>query len=1086
MKHLYHVTMTALLSTLCALATARDNPRLTVPLAVGPPKVDGRLDDPCWSEAPALALTSIREAPLKNASAVRVVYDKHNLYVGVRCEEAAMGRLRTAWTHAEERDNAIWQDDCVEVFLDPLSRGTATGAHIVVNSAGVWYDAWDGDRSWDCGLRSGIAKEGDAWTIEIAIPFDDLGFRPKGGERWLVNIGREQKPANELSCLGRGSGNFGNPERYVSMVFSGGGPIRLLAVAAQGKPTLRLRVTNAGVDTMELKAVVRSTRGTKLIGETTSTIGVPRGKAETLELPYRAEPGMQTVSLTVTGATDGTVLYGNDIQVRRPGKKARRRVWRVAEPLYEPLLSDEPTGLVRQGAMYWMPEIDHGKFWLFANQYGVRYVKAEMYDLVAKWLLRPLHNSYVLTTPHYDAFQHYRDRDYGAILYAKPKGAKLPNGVPGDFLPDPAFTEAYLADVRSTLGEYGDVVWAVSFGDEVVDHVEASGIKLFAKHADEYPFIRQVDAEVKARFGHGQFGIPHSISDPNQFRWIAYRRWLTTTLNGLLVRLAETVRTTRPGTYVISDDPVALHHGLDYSAMRGHADIATHQLYPRRDPNFPYFGYLTKVVADLTGIEEIWPCPHVEEYGASFRPEEVLELLSQVVRNGATGYHLYLGDTVGKRKGKRCLMNEFYGAPDRWQVIMAALAEMRRTRKLAFPGADCAVLFATDTVASHPGRSVSEKIPCQYTLLGPMAGVFFRFVDEYQLERDEVDLAAYRAVYVPDAATVRQTTGERLRTYVSGGGTLVVTDPEAFSSYSNGEPADELRNALFGAKIDRPKRRRTLTWRDRELPVQSVAYRFVSNSDGTSIVARFDDGTPAILKHRLGKGVCYAFASSPCTRKALGNRAWRDAFVGFQRELGLRAGRRIWRFHFPTGLTQPPPREQGRCLTNNHITWRSFTPITDANVSTSGCYTYSVRPDSIRDQGGVVDIPFAEGDLTDRREAPTAGDVISKKSKIQDWVVRYKKPDAFDIIIDLGGAFAVNRVRLFYSGPLPGLRVTVSPDARTYTPVKSVGVAEAAPRDVADVRLDFDAVSTRYVKVSFPERSAPGLLVLAELEVWGP
>jgi hypothetical protein len=75
-----------------------------------------------------------------------------------------MANLRTAWSHAEERDNAIWQDDCVEVFLDPLSRGTATGMHIVVNSAGVCYDAWDGDRR---------LLDKNEWTGEMNLsPFD--------------------------------------------------------------------------------------------------------------------------------------------------------------------------------------------------------------------------------------------------------------------------------------------------------------------------------------------------------------------------------------------------------------------------------------------------------------------------------------------------------------------------------------------------------------------------------------------------------------------------------------------------------------------------------------------------------------------------------------------------------------------------------------------------------------------------------------------------------------------------------------------------------------------------------------------------
>jgi hypothetical protein len=232
--------------------------------------------------------------------------------------------------------------------------------------------------------------------------------------------------------------------------------------------------------------------------------------------------------------------------------------------------------------------------------------------------------------------------------------------------------------------------------------------------------------------------------------------------------------------------------------------------------------------------------------------------------------------------------------------------------------------------------------------------------------------------------------------------------------------------------------------------------------------------------------VCYAFASSPCTRKALAKPEWREAFAGFQKELGLRTDQKIWQFHFPAELIKTPAEEPGHCLTNNHITWRSFTPIAAANVATAGSYTYSLPPDSIRDQGGTTAISFAKGDLTDRRDAPTAGDVVSKKTDLQDWIVRYKRTDAFDIVVDLGELRDVNRVRLFYSGPLTSLSAAVSADAQAYSTVASETTVKAEPQDVADLSLVFDTVSTRYVKLSVPERAAPGLLVLAELEVWGP
>jgi len=1085
MRRIIRTVLVAALTGIPVLLPAQPAKTVHIPRLRSAPAIDGALGDPVWDAAATVTLREIKGGTLKNATSGWLGYDAAFLYVAVRCEEADMANLRTAWSHAEERDNAIWQDDCVEVLLDPLSRGTAIGMHVIVNSAGVCYDAWDGDRAWDCEVQAATALGEDAWTVEIAIPFRDLGSRPKGGERWLLNLGREEKPAGELSCLGAGTGGFGNPERYVSGVFAGGGAVTINSVAVGGKDIVQLSVANTSNTRAEFEAALRVLRqGRTVFADSATAVAEPNAAAE-LRVRYQSRPGTQTLRLLVTDRGTGAKLYRNEISLRKPGTEPKKRVWQLSDPLYEELLSDAPTCLVRDGAVYWFPEIDHGKFWLFGCQYGVRYVKAEKYAMLAEHLLRPLNNSYVLTTPAYNAFEHYRKHGVKSILYPNTKGVKYAEGVPVTFLLDPASVEKYLADVRSTLAEYGDVIWAVTFGDEVVDIVESRGIQLFTEYAEKHPYIKQVDAQVKAQYGAGRFGIPQSKADKNAFRWIAYRRWLTANLNGLLAKLAKTVRETRPGTLVISDDPVALHHALDYSGMRAHADIVTHQLYPRRDATYPYFGYITKTLADLSGVAEVWPCPHVEEYGISYRPEEVLEELSQVVRNGGTGFQLYLSDTVGRRKGKRCLMNEFHGAPDRWQVITAVLAELRRTRKLRFPDPDCAILYGTDTIASHPDRSVSESLPCQYTLLGPLARSFFVFVDEYQIERGEIDLTRFRALYVPDARYVRRSTASALRTYVEAGGTLVATDPRALSSFSDGADSGSLRSELFGVTAAGTKRRRTLTYAGRTLPVLGAAYNVTPSADA-EIVARFDDGTPAMVTHRVGKGSCWYLATSPCTRKALADTGWQAFFSELQEKLGVKTGRDIWRFRFPASLIEPRATPKGKCLTNNHVSWRSFKPILDCNVDSAGSYTYSMPPDNIGDQGGTGAVSFAKGDLTDRCAAPEAGDVISKKSKIQDWIVRYRKANPFDITFDLRQPREVHRVRVFFTGPMTALSVTASSDGQQWQHVGLSSSVVTGSRDVVDIAVEFDSTPARYVRLSFAERPPDSLFALCEVEIWGP
>src|SRR5438046_6839595 len=100
------------------------------------PVVDGRLDDPEWSLAPAV--TYFRQtdpdegAPVSEATAVRVLYDGTAVYVGARLFDSAPARIvrrlarRDASTHSDE----------FRVFLDSY-HDRRTAFEFVVNAARV-------------------------------------------------------------------------------------------------------------------------------------------------------------------------------------------------------------------------------------------------------------------------------------------------------------------------------------------------------------------------------------------------------------------------------------------------------------------------------------------------------------------------------------------------------------------------------------------------------------------------------------------------------------------------------------------------------------------------------------------------------------------------------------------------------------------------------------------------------------------------------------------------------------------------------------------------------------------------------------
>lgn len=185
-------------------------------------------------------------------------------------------------------------------------------------------------------------------------------------------------------------------------------------------------------------------------------------------------------------------------------------------------------------------------------------------------------------------------------------------------------------------------------------------------------------------------------------------------------------------------------------------------------------------------------------------------------------------------------------------------------------------------------------------------------------------------------------------------------------------------------------------------------------------------------------------------------------------------------------LIKTPPAPDGLCLTNNHILWRSFNPIVTQDVEIPGTYTYSLAPDNIRDQGGTTDVPFSTGDLTDRRQAPTAGNVDLKQSKLQDWIVRYKATEPFHITFDLRQPRDLDRMTLFYShsGLRPAIRVEGSADGNDWSVMGQAPALAQGAKDVWDLEIPLSGGPAQYVRIHFDKRRDGDILTLAEMEIW--
>ncbi len=1061
-----------------------------------PPAIDGRLDDAAWQKAPpqSLVLLENKGNPV-NPTEVRLGYDSENLYLAFVCQDADMRKLRRNWTNPEERDSDVWQDDCVEVLLDPL--GTRKDFyHIIINSGNVLYDAWRKDRVWDGNLVSAVAAADDRWTVELALPFADFGFCPRGGEVWRGNLCREQKSIPEISNVRPDTRSLLQPESFAEFNFEPAAAlanISLLRIMERDQGQLEWQVRNAGATDREYRGLAAICQAGREIARTSATHVVAAGASHLMIIPFAPPPGQSVLACKLTDLTDGIAVYSNRVLLDRPlpESAAAPRDWSVPEPLYEALLTDVPLGLSRRGALTWWSgnSINAREMRLFALQYGMRYVYEEMFQLWSKHDLYPNTTSGVLRNPAYRVPK--LARRYGMKITLRPGAPALQfPGAAGKrfcFLPDPVCADAFIADARDMVEQYGDIIFAVNFGDEESTRQKRMGVDLFEKHREHYPFIEQVDQDVRKNYGFGKYGMPEGRGDPNPFRWIAWQRYLNDRMLQLQARLNQAVKSANPDVLVVSDDPQAFAWPLDFSRWPEHCDVVTHQLYQGLDPNRQRDGFITKYVADLTGAGagrcEVWPCTHVENYAASFTPAEVLERLSQVFRNGGNGLHYYLTDSRGLRRGSGDMRFEYYGAPDRWAVLTNAVLELKRMPLLNFPRPDTAILYSCDTHAAIPYNAPQPvDVECAYTILGPRAGSWFQFVDDNQIERGEVDLALFKAVYVPLARYERPAVVAALKAYVEQGGVLVVADPEAFSFAPDGTDTGAMRDEFFGAQRSaRAELRNGIRWNNLMLPYRGRAPRLELVGDAVPVLL-FEDNTPALISRKLGNGRVLSFAGSPFNRKNLAEPDWWRFFTALQRELGAQVGQNIWRFQLPKRLITDIPLPEGKCLTGNHVVWRQCAPHDLRNLATAGAYSYSRAPDMIPDQGGASNIAFNAGDLTDRPQAYTAANVSRGKGKLDDWIVKFDAGAPVSVTFDFQSVHPLQRVRLFYQGALPDVSVLISTDGAQWHNVATAAASDRNADDVLDATLSFPKCNGRYARIEFGARVAP--LALAEVEVW--
>lgn len=167
-------------------------------------RVDGRLDEVSWALAPRVGEMRLIHDPMgrpRFPTEAAVVWDDTNLYVSFACTDPE------PWTRFTRRDDRLWEEEVVEIFLDPDGDGRKY-AEIEISPTNVVVDlliaapraSGPGARQWDAaGLQTAVSRHAAGWVAEIAIPWASLAGAgvngaPRAGEQWRVGLYRIERP----------------------------------------------------------------------------------------------------------------------------------------------------------------------------------------------------------------------------------------------------------------------------------------------------------------------------------------------------------------------------------------------------------------------------------------------------------------------------------------------------------------------------------------------------------------------------------------------------------------------------------------------------------------------------------------------------------------------------------------------------------------------------------------------------------------------------------------------------------------------------------------------------------------------------
>jgi hypothetical protein len=163
------------------------------------------------AEGPWTGVGRVEWGPPEYVTAFRALWDDAGLFLRFDAKDAV------PWHTFTRRDEQLWEEEVVEVFLDPARSGRDY-AELEISPANVVCDVrmerpWPDkkmDLAWDLeGLETRVEIRQDAegrtsgWTALAFLPWEGLrslpssrriALPPRAGDRWRFNVFRIERP----------------------------------------------------------------------------------------------------------------------------------------------------------------------------------------------------------------------------------------------------------------------------------------------------------------------------------------------------------------------------------------------------------------------------------------------------------------------------------------------------------------------------------------------------------------------------------------------------------------------------------------------------------------------------------------------------------------------------------------------------------------------------------------------------------------------------------------------------------------------------------------------------------------------------